>query len=94
MQTKIKLKKESENFDVDLLKSILKVMLFVLVIVSTLDLYVPLKMWILGDTIYFSDLFSYIKLRHHIPYILIIGFVAGFFWDISIKENSNKKKTL
>lgn len=89
MQTYIKQNRKRSDFDVELLLRILLVMLIILAVAITIDLYVPLKMLIMGYKLNFSDLITHIKFRQHLPYVFIIGNVVGFYWDKSVKENSN-----
>lgn len=70
---------------------ILKRISIILFIVSTvnilLDLYVPLKRWIIGDQLSFSEILESIKYWQHFLFIMIVSIIVGLSWFYNDKQS-------
>lgn len=76
-------------------ESVIRALYMMLTISLTLiliDLYVPIKMWISGDTLSIDEILQYVKFKHYFPMVLAIGVVYSITSRKKIKkENLNKR---
>ena len=76
------------KIDKDLVIRFLIIILLVIIIDCIIDLYVPLKRFILGDRMTFYEVISYITFLRHLPAVLLISILTGFYVAITDKKKS------
>lgn len=72
------------------LKRVLIVFFIISAVYTILDLYVPLKRWIYGDQLTFSDILESINFQRHFLYIFITSMVVGSSWYYSDNQQGAK----
>ena len=68
---------------------IIKFILTMLIMLSCLiliDLYIPLKRFIVGDRLMLGEVLSYIKIGHHLPITIAVSVALSY-------ERESKKKS-
>lgn len=63
---------------IELIRSILITMLIMLFCFTLIDLYVPIKRLINGDTLKIEEMLSYIKISQHLPIIIAVSVALGY----------------
>ena len=68
----------------EIIKRILITMLMMTAVIFILELYVPIKRMILGESLTFTDILASLTFKLYFPYIVLAGFIVGF---VGYKKN-------
>lgn len=63
---------------IELIKNILITILIMLFCFILIDLYIPIKRLIIGDSLKIGEILSYIKISQHLPVIIAVSVALGY----------------
>lgn len=90
LQIKHQGQKMKIKIDKEFPKRVLYCTLLISVITILLDLYVPIKMMIIGNKLRPDEILSHIGYLHHFPFILFGSLIIGAFSGERIEESRKK----